>query len=94
MDEVSVLSVGLKFLTLQDFLSYLPRMNNLLKDELNREIIEQKLCEDALWVEIADRLFSMLEPVPNQTSYGCLTIDRLQYFLLALLLNEIREDKW
>jgi len=48
-----------------------------------------------LWLQIVERLFAQLD-FEQSTLAGCgtLSADRMQFFMLTLLLNEIKPDNW
>ena len=50
---------------------------------------------DDLWIQIVERLYAQLDfEQGHLAGYGSLTADRMQLFLLTLLLNEIKVDNW
>eukprot|EP00347_Sterkiella_histriomuscorum_P024308 403331582 len=75
----------------------LPKMLELLNSELNTQLLSSKCLGidsvgkqiqpvSQIWIEEVEGLFQLLD----DEQCGCLCSDRIQYFLMALLLNEIK----
>ena len=90
------MQLGLKYAdgNVSQFLTNLPRMIDLLREEFNRELLDQNIVS-YMWIQIVEKLYCELDF--EQTDFsglGCLSQDRLQFFLFALLLNEINDENW
>ena len=76
------------------FLCNLPRMIDLLREEFNRDLLENNIVS-YIWVQIVEKMYAELDfEQASYSGHGCLGQDRLQFFLFALLLNEINEENW
>ena len=67
-------------------------MIDLLRGEFNSELIEGNIVT-YMWIQIVEKLYSQLDFEQLELSgFGCLSQDRLQFFLFALLINEITDE--
>ena len=93
---IDLVQIGTKYSNgnLHNFVANVPRMIELLKSEFNAQLLRENTVED-LWIQIVERLYAQLDfEQGHLAGYGCLSADRMQYFLLTLLLNEIRPENW
>jgi hypothetical protein len=68
----------------QDFNSILQKVPNLGND--SQGIVIAPVAES--WILEVEGLFDLLD----EEKRGCLDSDRMQFFLIALLLNEIKDE--
>ena len=69
-------------------------MIEILRSEFNAQLVKEKIV-DELWVQIVERLYAQLDfEQGHLAGCGSLSADRMQYFLLTLLLNEIKPENW
>jgi len=78
--------------------AYLPRMISLLREELNTLLVKVSplgtdtggkpiLSVSQTWIKEIDVIYSILD----EEGKGSLDGDRIQFFLLSLILNELKE---
>jgi hypothetical protein len=81
--------------------TYIPQMVQVFQDEFNLMLSnvpilgfdsqnEHIITCSKIWINEADSLFDLLD----QEKKGSLETDRIQFFLFALLLNEIKPDNY
>ena len=93
---IDLIQIGTKYSNgnLDSFIGNVPRMIELLKSEFNAQLVREKIVDD-LWVQIVERLYAQLDfEQGHLAGCGSLSADRMQFFLLTLLLNEIKADNW
>ena len=93
---IDLVQIGMKYSggSLSQFVAGVPRMTELLRSEFNAQLVKEGVISE-LWVQIVERLYAQLDYEQGHLAgCGSLTADRMQYFLLTLLLNEIRPDNW
>ena len=79
---------------MNQFAANLPRMIDLLREELNRELLEGNVVS-YMWIQIVEKLYSELDfEQADYSGLGSVSQDRMQFFLFALLLNEINDENW
>ena len=93
---IDLLQIGIKYNqgSLDQLLGAVPRMTDLLRSEFNMSLVKEKIV-DELWLQIVERLYAQLNFEQGHfAGCGSLSADRMQYFLLTLLLNEIKAENW
>ena len=76
---IDLVQIGTKYSNgnLHHFVANVPRMIELLKSELNGQMIRENMVDD-LWIQIVERLYAQLDfEQGHLAGYGCLSADRM-----------------